>query len=197
MTTASIRPSLPSRNGLTMLALVVGLLALPFVIAGGLYLFGWQPARTINHGQLLSPPLPLPASGLQTPDGRELATADLGGKWLLLLSGSGHCGADCSARIDEMRRIQVALNKDMGRLRRVVVSDQPNDGEFAAARQRQPDLLVATAPPRWLPGATGAAGYRLHLVDPQGRLVMDYPADVAAKDVRADLERLLKFAWNG
>lgn len=196
MTTA-IRPSPPLRNGSTMLALVVGLLALPFVIAGGLYLFGWQPARTANHGQLLNPPLPLPAGGLRAPDGQALATADLGGKWLLLLSGSGPCDADCAARIDEMRRIQVALNKDMGRLRRVVLSDQPSDAEFAAARQRQPDLLVATAPPRWLPGTAGKAGYRLHIIDPQGRLVMDYPANVAAKGVRADLERLLKFAWTG
>ena len=196
MTTASIHP-LPPRNSLTMLALVVGLLAMPFVIAGGLYLFGWQPARTANHGQLLNPPLPLPASGLLTPDGKTLETAALGGKWLLLLSGNGPCDANCAARIDEMRRIQVSLNKDMGRLHRLVLSDQPSDAEFAAARQRQPDLLVATAPPRWLAGANGTAGYRFHIVDPQGRLIMDYPADVAAKSVRADLERLLKFAWNG
>ena len=197
MTTTSIRPSPAPRNGLPMLALVVGLLVLPFAIAGCLFLFGWQPARTINHGQLLNPPLPLPASGLQTADGQMLATVDLGGKWLLLLNGSGPCDAECTGRIDEMRRIQVALNKDMGRLRRVVLSDQMSDAEFSAARQRQPDLLVAAAPQNWLPGATGNTGYRLHIVDPQGRLVMDYPADAAAKDVRADLERLLKFAWNG
>ena len=197
MTTTAMRSSLPPRNGSLMLALVVGLLALPFAIAGCLFLFGWQPASTSNHGQLLNPPVPLPASGLRAPDGRALATADLSGKWLLLLSGSGPCDADCAARIDEMRRIQVALNKDMGRVRRVVLSDQPGDAELATARQRQPDLLVAAAPPNWLPGAAGDTGFRLHIVDPQGLLVMDYPPDVAAKGVRADLERLLKFAWNG
>ena len=197
MTTTAIQSSLRPRNGPAMLALVVGLLALPFLIAGGLYLFGWQPARSANHGQLLNPPLPLSASGLLTPEGQALATAELGDKWLLLLSGSGPCDADCANRIDEMRRIQVSLNKDMGRLRRVVLSDYPSDAELAAARQRQPDLLVVTAPSNWLPGATGDAGYRLHIVDPQGRLIMDYPAGVAAKGVRADLERLLKFAWTG
>ena len=197
MTTATAQASPPPRNGPAMLALVVCLLALPFAIAGGLYLFGWQPVRTANHGQLLNPSLPLPASGLLTTDGQALATAELGDKWLLLLSGNGPCDADCTSQIDEMRRIQVALNKDMGRLRRVVLSDQMSDAEFSAARQRQPDLLVAAAPQNWLPGATGNTGYRLHIVDPQGRLVMDYPADAAAKDVRADLERLLKFAWNG
>ena len=75
-----------------MLALVVGLLALPFVIAGGLYFLGWQPARTGNHGQIVSPPLPLPASGLRSPDGRPLATAALQDKWLLLLNGNGRKG---------------------------------------------------------------------------------------------------------
>lgn len=180
-----------------MLVLVVGLLALPFAIAAGLYFFGWQPAHTANHGQLLDPPVPLPASGLLTPEGRPLATAELGGKWLLLMSGDGPCDAACISRIDEMRRIQVSLNKDMGRVRRVVLSDQPNDPQFLAFRQHQPDLLVATPPPNWLPGTTGDSSYRLHLVDPQGRLIMNYPANVSAKAVRSDLERLLKFAWTG
>lgn len=197
MTTAHALSSPRPRNGLAMLALVVSLLVLPFAVAAGLYLFGWQPARTANHGRLLAPPLPLPASGLRTPEGQPLATAELGGKWLLLLSGSGPCDDRCAGRIDEMRRIQVALNKEMSRLRRIVVSDRPNDAVLAATRGRQPDLLVASAPDDWLPGMTGAAGYRLNIVDPQGRLIMDYPADVTARDVRADLERLLKFAWTG
>ena len=38
----------PRRNGLPMLLLVVSLLALPFVIAAGLYFVGWQPARTVQ-----------------------------------------------------------------------------------------------------------------------------------------------------
>ncbi len=197
MTTAHTLPAPRPRNGLTMLALVAGLLALPFAVAAGLYLFGWQPARTANHGQLVDPPRPLPASGLLTPEGQALATADLGGKWLLLLNGSGPCDAGCGDRVDEMRRIQVALNKDMGRLRRVVLSDHPNDAALATARSLQPDLVIATVPDGWLTGATGAAGYRLHIVDPQGRRIMDYPPEVAARDVRADLERLLKFAWTG
>jgi cytochrome oxidase Cu insertion factor (SCO1/SenC/PrrC family) len=180
-----------------MLALVVGLLALPFVIAGGLYFLGWQPSRTGNHGQIVSPPLPLPASGLKTPDGRPLATAELQDKWLLLLNGKGRCEAVCAQRIDEMRRIQVSLNKDMGRLRRVVLTDQPVDPAFTMAVQRQPDLVLAEAPVKWLPGSGVQAGYSLHIIDPRGNLIMTDPADVAAKNVRGDLERLLKFAWTG
>jgi hypothetical protein len=198
MTSATLQAAPRKGNGLSMLALVVGLLALPFAIAALLYFFGWQPERSGNHGRLRNPPVPLPANGLKTPDGRPLATVELQDKWLLLLDGKGQCGADCLQRIDEMRRIQVSLNKDMGRLRRVVLSDQISDPEFAAARQRQPDLVLAESPPRWLPGSgDDDAGYRLHIVDPQGNLIMDSPADIPAKGVRGDLERLLKFAWTG
>lgn len=201
MTSATLQTTPRKGNGLPMLALVVGLLALPFAIAALLYFVGWQPERSGNHGQLRNPPAPLPASGLKIPDGRPLATVELQDKWLLLLDGKGQCTADCVGRIDEMRRIQVSLNKDMGRLRRVVLSDRITDPEFAAALQRQPDLVLASAPPHWLPGsgkdAEDNAGYRLHIIDPQGNLIMDYPADISAKGVRGDLERLLKFAWTG
>ncbi len=197
MNAATLQPAPRRSSGLPMLALVAGLLALPFIIAGGLFFVGWQPARTANHGELLNPPLPLPASGLLGADGQPLATAELYGKWLLVLSGRGPCAADCASRIDEMRRIQVSLTKEMGRLRRVVLTDQPADPALAAARQRQPDLLLARAPAGWLPGPPRPADYRLHVVDPQGKLIMDYPVDVAAKDVRFDLDRLLKFAWTG
>jgi hypothetical protein len=198
MTSATLQAAPRKGNGLPMLALVVGLLALPFAIAALLYFVGWQPERSGNHGRLRNPPVPLPANGLKMPDGRPLATVELQDKWLLLLDGKGQCTAECVQRIDEMRRIQVSLNKDMGRLRRVVLSEQISDPELAAARQRQPDLVLAEAPPRWLPGSgDDDAGYRLHIVDPQGNLIMDYPADIPAKGVRGDLERLLKFAWTG
>ena len=197
MTRTTLNSVHNKNNGLLMLALVVALLALPFAIAAGLYFGGWKPARTTQHGQLLNPPLALPAAGLQTPEGKPLPTAELHGKWLLVLSLDGACQAECAARIDEMRRIQVSLNKEMGRLRRVVLSGQPGQSELTAASQRQPDLLLASAPANWLDGKRSENSYRLHIIDPLGRRVMDYPAEVAAKEIRADLERLLKYAWTG
>lgn len=189
---------LPSpRNGRLMLALVAGLLALPFVIAAGLYFGGWKPARSIAHGHLLTPPQALRASGLVGADGQPVPTAELQGKWLLVMRLDAPCAAECAARIDEMRRIQVSLYKEMGRLRRVVLTPQPAAPELAAARQRQPDLLVLGAPAGWLGAGADPAPYRLHIVDPQGRRVIDYPPEVSAKELRTDLERLLKFAWTG
>lgn len=197
MTSATLPAVSRKPSGRPMLVLVITLLVLPFAIAGGLYFFGWQPGHTVNHGRLLEPPLSLPESGLRLPDGTPLTSAELQGKWLLLLSGSGPCAGACAHRIDEMRRIQVSLNKEMGRLRRVIISDRPAEPELAAARKRQPDLVVASAPPDWLRAIAADGAYRLYIVDPRGTLIMDYPADAAAKGVRGDLERLLKFAWTG
>ncbi|MBS1157888.1 MAG: putative transrane protein [Proteobacteria bacterium] len=187
----------PPGNGWPVLALLVSLLVLPFVIAGGLYLSGWQPGRSSQHGVLLQPPQALPASGLLGPDGRPLATVELQGKWLLVLFGNGPCDDACSRRVDEMRRVQVSLNKEMGRLQRVILTDTPNDAGWRAWRARQPDLLVAAAPQPWLPGLAGGSTYRLGIVDPHGYLVLTYPPEVAAGDLRFDLERLLKFSWTG
>lgn len=181
MSDAVIRPP---GSGRAMLLLIVGLLALPFAIGGGLYVGGWQPARSTQHGQLLKPALPLPEPVLRS-------TTESRGKWLLLLQVSGPCGAECAARLDEMRRIQVSLNKEMGRLCRVVVSDQADDPQLAAIRQAQPDLLLAAAP------AGGLAADPLLIADPHGRLIMSYPPTASAKGIRADLDRLLKFAWAG
>lgn len=202
MTTTTAPPPPISRpgSGLPMLALIVALLTLPFAIAGGLYLIGWHPERTGNHGTLLSPPQPLPESGLLSSEGQPLATAALHGKWLLILAGRGPCDAACRGRLDEMRRIQVSLNKEMGRLRRVVLTDTASDHTLTDFRQQQPDLVVAAAPSLWLPCKDKPAdgtGYRLYVADPQGQLIISYTPDVAGKAVRADLDRLLKFAWTG
>lgn len=181
-------------QGRLMLALVAGLLALPFAIAAGLYFGGWKPDGTVHHGQLFEPPAPLPASGLRLASGEPLPTETLHGKWLLALSISGPCQATCLDRIDEARRIQVSLNKEMGRLRRIVLLTQPADAALLAVAARQPDILIATAPPEWLAGGEGSS---LHIIDPSGRQVIRYGPTANPRAVRHDLERLLKFAWNG
>jgi hypothetical protein len=98
-----------------------------------------------------------------------------------------------------MRRIRVALYRDMSRVARLVLAD-PGDPVLQAAARAEPDLLVARGAGPWLDlsDADGAeAAPRLYLVDPLGQLVMRYPARPEPAGVKADLERLLKFSWNG
>lgn len=192
-------PLTPPRNGLATLALVVTLLALPFAIGGGLYALGWQPARSNHHGHLHTPTGELPATGLRDWQGQAIDTSALPyqGKWLLVLNQQGPCDQACIARLDEARRIHVSLYKLMGDMKRVVITDHAGDPALSAQASAQPDLRLYSAPKGWLATRAEAAPGSLHLLDPSARLVMDYLPGVAAKDIRSDLERLLKFAWKG
>ncbi len=195
MNNTAISPLPNQRHGRLMLALIVGLLALPFAIGAGLYFGGWQPSRISHHGHLLTPPRLLPEQVLH-PKGTSFGARSTGknsDKWMLLLHVRGPCAAECAGRLDEMRRIHVALYKNMGRLSRAVLTDQPDDPALLALRDSQPDLLLLTAPSDQLAGIADP----LLLVDPQGQVIMTYPPDASAQGVRADLERLLKYAWTG
>ena len=172
----------PPTGQLRLLVLVVALFALPFSVAGGLFYGGWQPAQTVNRGTLVVPPVALPLTDLQP-------AVDPQGRWLLVLA-AGDCAADCLQRIDELRRIQVSLYKEMDRVRRLVLVDGQASAELTALARQQPDLLIARRPASW---ARLAA---THVLDPQGRLVLDYTADAPPRDIRSDLERLLKAGRN-
>lgn len=186
MNSIAIHPLPNQRQGRLMLALIVGLLALPFVIGAGLYFGGWHPSRIGHHGHLLNPPRLLPEQMLRS-------TGKNAEKWKLVLQVHGPCTAECTNRLDEMRRIHVALYKNMGRLSRAVLTDQPNDPALLALHVSQPDLMVLIAPP----GALAEITDPVLLVDPQGLVIMTYPPDASPQGMRADLERLLKYAWTG
>ena len=184
MSSLAVNPLRDQRQGRLMLVLIVGLLALPFAIGAGLYFGGWQPPLISPHGHLLKPPRVLSELTLRS-------TGKNAEKWKLALHVRGPCSPDCTRHIDEMRRIQVALYKNMGRLSRVVLTDQPNDPALLALREAQPDLILLTTQSDELAEITDP----LLLVDPLDQLVMTYPADASPQGVRADLERLLRYAW--
>lgn len=185
----TVRP-LALTPGRRALLLTVLICLAPILIGGGLYAVGWRPAKTGNHGQLVQPPRPLAIAALGSP-AADRAT----GKWLLVVAGDAPCDDRCVALAERTRNIQVALNRDMGRLVRIVLA-VPNDG-LAALQARQPDLLVVPPPADWQREMAAGAQHRLFVLDPAGNLMMQYPPEAEAKGVRADLERLLKFSWIG
>jgi hypothetical protein len=196
------RPAPAVAAGRRMLCLIAGLLALPFVVAALMWQFGWQPGRTGHHGELLAG-AGMPARMLQEGQLQALgpgqAAAPLLGHWLLALAVPAECDAACMAQLDLARRVQVSLNKDMVRLKRAVVGPQLHDaGAIGVALQRWPDLRVARLAAAAWPGLQSADGLpHLVLIDPQGRLVLRYPAAPDARLMRRDLERLLKYSWLG
>ncbi len=174
-------------QGRRVLLLTLLVFLLPIIVGGALYLSGWRPATTANHGTLIVPPKPAPVASLG---------GDTAGKWLLVIAGDGPCTEECAALAGRTRAIQVSLNKEMLRVRRILFADAGGDA-LEALRTQQPDLVVREPDTAWRTLLDAGPRHRLFVVDPAGNLMMQYSPDADAKDVRADLERLLKFSWIG
>lgn len=189
---------------------VLGIGAIFFVpLAVALYLFyglpGVRPVGTVNHGELVDPPHPVPALSLPLfPVGRTRPDF-LERRWTLLYVGTGVCGERCRAALYETRQIRIALGQDTNRVQRVFLATGPCcDAHFL--RSEHPDLITvrvtaAAAPllaalPRY--GATSPlrAG-RVYLIDPLGNLMMSYPPNAAPKGMLEDLQRLLQLSTIG
>lgn len=205
MTDAMPLPSPALNPARRAILLVVGLLMLPFAIATGLYWFEWRPSRLANTGELIQPPQALPQSGLLRSDGSPLTTAELHHKWTLVLFNKGPCTAACQHDLQQMRQVQVAQNKEMGRLRRVLIADDiltlSTDPALPELRNAYPDLLIA-APSASSEGKEWRARldspeHRFQVIDPLGNIMMRYPHEPDMKGMRKDLERLLKYSWVG
>lgn len=181
-----------------MLFLLVALFLLPLLIGNGLYWLGWRPQQMAHHGELLQPPPTLPDSGLRHADGRPLASAELRGKWLLLLPVDAGCDADCRSRLQQLRQVHIALNKEQARVKRVLLLGAAT-GEPALAQLQEefPDLVVARLPAddeRWQ-RAIARRAPSLYVVDPLANVVLRYAGPSEMRGVLKDLERLLKYSW--
>jgi hypothetical protein len=202
MTATTMTPAAraPARRTLLLLAAVF---ILPFAIGTGLFWLDWRPGKFANYGELLQPPLRLPDSGLRHVDGRPLPTAELHGKWLLVMPVSGQCDSTCQDTLQHLRQVHLALNKEQSRLQQVLIGrrnpDQGDDAVWAELAQRFPDLVLATTPadaarPDWT-RLLGGAGHETYIIDPLGNAIMRYRDPVDKRGVLKDLERLLKYSW--
>lgn len=155
------------------------MLLLPVLTGGGMFLLGWRPAQTANHGMLIEPPRPVANDPAWL------------GKWSLVLVSDAPCGRVCAARLDELRRVRVALARDMNRTRHIWVGT----GIDAEARQlalAAPDLQAVSSR---LPTLAQMPAGSVVIVDPRGMAMMTYAPDAPINGLRSDLGRLLKLSW--
>jgi len=192
MSTASV----PMLTRYRPLLLILALLILPFIIGGGLYAWGWRPAQASSHGELITPPRELPP--LFDATGTRLDKAAFNDHWSLVVAGAGPCEAACKKWIVATRQIHVALYKQMSRVQRSWLTDQ-SAPDSAALLALQPDLqtLVATDSVARSAFDLDAAGHRVYVLDPTGRIILRYAPDTDPRGILKDMERLLRYAWAG
>ncbi|MFB3128959.1 MAG: SCO family protein [Lysobacteraceae bacterium] len=192
----------------TPIILLVVLFALPFILAYGLYWYGWRPGGTINHGELVQPARPIADALLRTLEGRDIRFHDLRRKWVLVYFGSSQCGEACERNLYKMRQVRLAQGKDADRILRVfLVTDTHTLDRLRPKLAQYPGMQVITGPAEnvktlaqqfALPAGSPLDGLeRIYVVDPLGNLMMSYPAGADASGVRKDLVRLLKVSQIG
>ena len=185
------------RRGRSQFILVASIFFVPLATAILLYFSsGWRP--TVNtHGMLIDPPRPLAVAGITLADGRPAPPDVFEGHWSLVYPAAA-CNERTGELLDELAHVRVALDKDAGRVRRVLLhGGQCASFEFPS---QDADLLVLSAA-----GPGGAAfraqfplavdgGHGIYIVDPHGNLMMSYPAAGSARGLLKDLERLLRLS---
>jgi hypothetical protein len=177
-----------NRNRLYLIAIVL-VFAAPLVVALLLNLGGWRPATTRNYGVLVEPPVAVGAAPVTLTGGGKLDWSDPQWHWTLVALSNGDCAAACQARIADVLRMRLTLNRNAERLR-VLYLGPPLP---AAAAQALAPLVAGSddgnALAAYRPGAT--AGPALVLVNPNGLLMLRYGADFDVARVRQDLVKVV------
>ena len=176
----------------TLLA-IVAVFALPLVFAWLISIgpLDWRPAKTVNYGVLLEPPLRLQSYGVMDAAGTELTVDAVARDWFLVVLHAASCTEQCQGLLQIAERIQIAVGRDMSRITLALlgpVNDIP-------APRTQSWLLPADGK---LIGAVrremGAPQFdsMLLIVDHRGRIILMYPPAEDGQGMLDDLKRLLR-----
>jgi hypothetical protein len=176
-----------NRSRLLLIAIVL-VFAAPLVVALLLNLSGWRPATTRNYGVLVEPPVDVGAAPVTLDGGGKLDWSDPQWHWTLVVLSNGDCSVDCQARIADVLRMRLTLNRNAERLRVLYLGPALP----VAAVQALAPLLAGSDDNNML--ATyrpAAAAPTLALVNPNGLLMLRYGADFDVARVRQDLVKVV------
>ncbi|BAN36455.1 hypothetical protein SCD_n02655 [Sulfuricella denitrificans skB26] len=190
-----------------MFVMLMLLFVLPVVLATMLYLTGWRPSSSGNHGELIQPARQIKDRALQTLDGQPAHFSELRGKWTMVHIGLSSCPDECMKNIYTMRQVHAAQAKEIGRVQRVFIATDRGAAEKLKAKLADyPEMFVWTGEKKDLAEVLQSFGIDaeqaaeqqgIYLVDPLGNLIMRYPPGTDPGGMLKDMTRLLKYSWVG
>jgi hypothetical protein len=176
------------RNRLILIAIVL-VFAAPLAAALLLNVAGWRPAGTRNSGTLVQPPVDVGSVPVTLADGAKLAWRDPQWHWTLLALSNGECTQACQARLAELVRLRITLNRNADRLRIVYVGlslpAPPANAVVPMLTGTDDSGTLAAYRP------AGSGELALALVDPNGLLMMRYAAGYDAALLRGDIVKVV------
>jgi cytochrome oxidase Cu insertion factor (SCO1/SenC/PrrC family) len=199
--------SLPSVHTRRQRRILIGVALLFFAPLGlSFYLYyarEWRPGGSVNAGELIEPPRPLPAVDMPLVGGGEARPQLLKGKWTLLYVQHGHCAEECGKRLYDTRQVRLALDREMNRVQRVFIADE-DCCDLKELQAAHPDLIMIRASVAQkpllglLPAPAGVRNsQRVYLIDPLSNVMMFYEPGSKPKGMLEDLKRLLRLSSIG
>ncbi|QBM26983.1 MULTISPECIES: SCO family protein [Hydrogenophaga] len=187
--------SAATRAGRWKMLLLLLVCASP-VIASYFTYYVIRPEGRRNYGELIDPQRPLPDLVGTDASGRLVPLTQLKNQWLFISVADSACDDACQKHLFLQRQLRETLGKDKDRLDWVWLRtgspalSEPLKQATAAATVLHVD---AAALATWLQPAAGQRlEDHLYVVDPIGNWMMRFPAQADPKQVKRDLDRLLR-----
>ena len=166
------------------------------VIASYLAYYVIRPEGRRNYGELIDPQRPLPALSGVDASGKLLPLSALKDQWLFVSVADSACDEACQKHLYLQHQLRETLGKDKDRLDWVWLrtgSPQLSEPLKQATATATVLHVDAAALANWLVPAPGQRlEDHLYVVDPLGNWMMRFPAQADPKQVKRDLDRLLK-----
>ena len=193
------------KKGRLFLIAMVVFFAAPLFLVMAMYRFEWHP-KGKSYGELIEPVLPIKLTevfqDVKTTDTTVLSKVLWHDKWSAVILAD-QCEAICQKRLYDARQIHASLEKDMGRLQRILITNQQ---DLADIQKQYPDLIILNQPSADVAalakqfdinGVSAYTSQRVYMVDPLGNLMLSYSSEVKPVEMRKDWVRLLKYSWAG
>jgi hypothetical protein len=190
------------KNRRTILMLF-GMTIVPFCIAW--YFSTLPPAKTTNNGELVIPVVATEKSDFIGFD--KFSTDNIGelsGHWLVAnVIPKADCKQSCQEAIYKSKQLHLMLNKDLTRVRRVVLLLNNSDLQTAASWWHDDTRLLKFKSSEGLQGKIRqirkgvVPDGMLFLIDPLGNIMMQYEPGFDPYKVEKDLKKLLNVSQIG
>ncbi|WP_322031933.1 cytochrome C oxidase subunit I [Paraburkholderia sp. J76] len=190
------------RRGRWTLLLIMLICGAPIAISYFTYYVIKPKGGTTSYGTLIEPQRPIPGALMVTgEDGREVPLASLKGRWLMISVNGGACNEACATKLYFMRQVRATQGPERERV--VTVWLRTDDasvpanvqGAYADTRMLRADPVAVAA---WLPATeTTQDTDHIYLVDPNGNLMMRFPANPDPSKIKQDVTKLLKWSRIG